>query len=276
MLPDPNDRMSPRGRQGFRALPMAVALSAIVVFGGLIGYTYMTKSGDSGDGPVPVIRAEQRPMKTRPDDPGGMEVPHQDKEVYDRLARESGAQMTAPKVERLLPPPEAPLPRPTNAPPPLESTIPAPPVVEPPPGAVEVPQRPAPPAQPPVVATPPAPSPTPGPAQQQAQAPRAAAPTPPPAAAAPAAPAPAARPGGYRVQLASLKTQDDANRALEQLRRTNSDLLGKLPLSVVRADLGARGTFYRVQAGPVGDEASARELCRRLGEKKVGCIVVRP
>jgi hypothetical protein len=54
------------------------------------------------------------------------------------------------------------------------------------------------------------------------------------------------------------------------------ELLGPLSLNVVRADLGDRGTFYRIQAGPLADERAAKDLCHKLAEKKVGCLVVRP
>jgi hypothetical protein len=78
------------------------------------------------------------------------------------------------------------------------------------------------------------------------------------------------------VQLASMRTAEDATRAAERLQRSHPDLLGKLTVNVVRADLGSRGTFFRVQAGPLADEGGAKELCRKLSAQKVGCIIVRP
>ncbi len=276
MLPDPNDRPQSRRRRGLRGLTVGIALSALAVFIGLIGYTYMYGAADRADGPVPLIKAESRPIKTAPDKPGGMDVPHQDKEIYNRMGRDSEASSTSPRVERLLPPPEAPIerPRPANAPPPLEPEIPPPPVVTPPPGAVEV-------------AKPPDPAPTPAPAPARPvvsapapQSPPAAIAAPPPQSASPrpsSSPAPAAATAGrYRIQLAALRSSDDANREWERLRRAHPDLLGPLTLKVVRADLAGRGTFYRIQAGPIGDDSAAKELCRRLAAKKVGCLVVRP
>ncbi len=57
---------------------------------------------------LPVVTAEEGPEKVRPEDPGGMEVPHQDK----LLLNEGGAPEGEPKVERLLPRPEDPQPLP--------------------------------------------------------------------------------------------------------------------------------------------------------------------
>jgi cell division septation protein DedD len=298
MLPDPNDRYLPHRRGGLlRGVTIAIALVAVTVFVGLIGYTYLNRGGDGPGGTAPLIKADTRPMKTAPDKPGGMVVPHQDKEIYARLGRD-GAPPDTPRVERLLPPPETPMerPRPANAPPPLEPSIPPEPVVTPPPGAVEVTPRPvappqqaqsaSPPAPPPAQAAPPPPTarPTPPPAtaqapsqppaQQQAQAQAQA--QAPARAVAPAAVAPAAGGGRYRVQLAALRTNEDAGREWEKMKRAHPDLLGALALNVVRADLGDRGTFYRIQAGPLADESTAKDLCRRLSEKKVGCLVVRP
>lgn len=275
MLPDPDDRpVRGKQRRGLRGLTVGIAVSALVIFLGLIGYTYIHGVGDRTDGPVPLIKADTRPMKTAPDKPGGMDVPHQDKEIYNRMGRDSAAP-PPPRVERLLPPPETPIdrPRPATAPPPLEPDIPAAPMVTPPPGAVEV-------AQPPEPAPAPAPAPAPPRPAASAPAPQPPQAAPPPQTATarpPAPPAPAAATAGrYRVQLAALRTPEDAGREWDRLRRAHPDLLGSLTLNVVRADLGGRGTFYRIQAGPIGDDNAAKELCRRLAEKKVGCLVVRP
>lgn len=282
MLPDPDDRPVRPARKGsglpLRGITVGIAMAALTVFGGLIGYTYFSHSGGVS-GPVPLIKADTRPMKTAPENPGGMEVPNQDKEIYARIDR-NAPQGQQPRVERLLPPPESPMPRPRPpaAPPPLEPEIPASPSLEPPPNAVEVPQPPA--AAPPRAAAPapvPAPppakpaAPTPAP-QQQAQAPRAAPVAPPP----PQAVAPSAGGARYRIQLAALRTNEDATREWDKLRRAHMELLGPLSLNVVRADLGDRGTFYRIQAGPLADERAAKDLCHKLAEKKVGCLVVRP
>ncbi len=45
---------------------------------------------------------------------------------------------------------------------------------------------------------------------------------------------------------------------------------------MVRADLGRRGIFYRLRAGPVGDRKAAAAICRTLAKRKLGCMVVKP
>jgi len=61
--------------------------------------------GASEDG-VPLLTADAEPLKVRPEDRGGMTIPDQDKQIYERLA---GGEPDTTMEERLLPPPELPL-----------------------------------------------------------------------------------------------------------------------------------------------------------------------
>jgi cell division septation protein DedD len=156
-----------------------------------------------------------------------------------------------PPPEKLLPPPEQPLPKPVVPP-------------EPAPVAAAAP-APAAPVAPPVPA---ATAPTPAPARPVAATPPAVSPVPPPAA-------PAAA-GGWRVQIAATKDEASAHSEWARLQKAHPELLGALGLNVIRADLGERGVFYRIQAGPVADAAQAQKLCGDLKAVSVGCIVVKP
>lgn len=68
-----------RGRRG---MILASIAGAAVLLGG-IGYHYLAGAG-SGE-PV-VIHADTQPIKSQPENPGGVTVPNQDKAVYDRVA----------------------------------------------------------------------------------------------------------------------------------------------------------------------------------------------
>jgi cell division septation protein DedD len=91
-----------------------------------------------------------------------------------------------------------------------------------------------------------------------------------PAAAAPAdsaasAKSAAAPAGRFVLQLASLPSQAEAERAGAALKARYPELLGRLDLTVHRADLGAsKGVWYRVFAGPLADHDDAARLCERL------------
>ncbi len=68
------------------------AFAALVAFAGL-GAVMLWRSGDvkgiAGDGTPRVIMADKSPIKEVPEEPGGKQVPNQDKAVYDRVAGKS-------------------------------------------------------------------------------------------------------------------------------------------------------------------------------------------
>lgn len=82
--------------------------------------------------------------------------------------------------------------------------------------------------------------------------------------------------GRYRVQLAALRTNEDAEQARQTLRNAQSDILDRLELTIERADLGAeRGVFYRIQTSPIVVEEDAKNLCRSFTQRRQNCFVVR-
>ena len=85
----------------------------------------------------------------------------------------------------------------------------------------------------------------------------------------------AATSGKLYVQLLASRSQNDALDAWKRLQSKNGDLLGDLGSSVARADLGDRGVYYRLRAGPIASEARAKSLCSALADRKVSCLIVR-
>lgn len=79
----------------------------------------------------------------------------------------------------------------------------------------------------------------------------------------------------FFLHLASHRTQGDAAREWELLTRKFAALLGTLQPIIRSVDLGDRGVFYRIQAGPIGSRASARALCRQLKARDQYCRVFR-
>lgn len=264
------------GRAWGRWVAAAFAFSAVVGFGSLIAYTYLeTRDGTADPNSLPVVRADTRPMKIRPDQPGGIDVPFQDKEIYNRVGQQSSGGATTQtatggQAERLLPGPEAVMPRPTPTPPPAPRVVvPDAPQVEPTADAVPV-------MAPPRASIPPGGANAPASAPSPAPAPT---PTVPAARPAPQAPAPqaaaAAAAGGIRIQLASVRSQADAQREWERLRRQHADVLGNLTASFPTVDLGDRGMFWRIQAGGFANADAAQAACAALRARGAGCNVVR-
>lgn len=159
--------------------------------------------------------------------------------------------------------------------------------------AAESPAVPLPKARPSSVATPaaepvrtasaagPMPVPTAAPAGQPTRIAPAST-TPQPAAAAPPAPrtaaanpatATAAAGGGFQVQLTSQKSEADARAAFTNLQRKYPQILGSYQPRITSADLGDRGTYYRVKVGPFGSRDEASTFCSSLKSAGGDCVV---
>ncbi|CAN0445023.1 unnamed protein product, partial [Discosporangium mesarthrocarpum] len=89
------------------------------------------------------------------------------------------------------------------------------------------------------------------------------------------APKPAAR--EWRVQFAAFRTADEAKRAMATLNAKAGAAIGRTPRIIAVADLGARGVYHRVQAGPVEDARAASRLCALVKAvlPKQACVPVR-
>lgn len=235
----------------------------------------------------PVIVADPGPEKVQPDDPGGLDVPHQDKTVYDRVSGESTE-----RVERLLPEPEEPVDvsglRTSEE---ADKTPDEEPVEE---AGEEA-------SAPPTEVAKDLPAPEPGSAAVEQ-------PTPPDADVVNEAESigdliqslpdtaeepignsvaevdeasvnrasgtiPPATSGAWVVQVASFKGADLAAGGWEALSRKESDLLANLRPDIQLADLGDRGIYYRLRIGPFATKADAQALCDKLKARRQDCLV---
>lgn len=95
-------------RNAIIPLKFLVPLIAVVVVG-FAGYAwYSDKFAVSSDkAEVPMIRAASKPVRERPEDPGGMPIANRDKTIYDAIASDQKTEL--PKVIHLLPAPEEPV-----------------------------------------------------------------------------------------------------------------------------------------------------------------------
>ena len=200
-----------------RGLLAAIGLGVMVASAGGLWLGYKVSARHSG-GDVPLLHADTQPIKVKPQDPGGMEIPNRNRLVFDQKGGDT--------TERLLPPPEAPLPRPV------------------------------PPPEPPAAATPDAP--------------------PPVAAQAAPAPAPAVAPAAPAAPVHGAAPPQSAAQEWARIKRQNGDLVGSLGVATERVDLGDKGVFYRIQAGPLADGAEADRICSALRQRNVGCLLVKP
>jgi hypothetical protein len=259
--PPPRDSLLMRvNRRRGQILTVMVSIAAIASFGSVVWWAHNqdVKAGGKGLEPL-VVQAPATPSRVKPENAGGLVPPNQDKEVFNRIS--PGAVPTQP--EKLLP-------AATNPKLPA-SGLPAP--AAPKPTEAEAPKTPTPVQANPATAT----SPTPA------------------APAAPTVQSTDVKPGktetgpsiaslidnmsgptsGWRVQVASVKSEDVAKSTWARLQTANGDVMANLRMQAVRVDLGDKGVWYRVQAGPL-DEKQAQNVCATLKTRKADCVPVAP
>src|SRR5262249_12562801 len=265
----PRDSLLARvNRRRGQILTIMVSIAAIASFGSVVWWAHNQDVRAGGKGLEPlVVQAPTAPARTKPENAGGLVPPNQDKEVYNRIS--PGAVPVQP--EKLLPGPPVPK-LPANG-------LPLPSAPKPEPEAAKTP-TPIQPGQPPAAAVsgsgptpPPATSPDKQPTVTQA-------PTPAPAN----EPAPSIASliegmsgpaGGWRVQIASVKNEDIAKSPWARRQAAHGDVLGSLRMQPTKVDLGDKGVWYRVQAGPL-DEKQAQSVCSTLKSRKSDCVIVPP
>jgi hypothetical protein len=96
----------------------------------------------------------------------------------------------------------------------------------------------------------------------------------PPVQPAPAASSGTAGPGSY-VQVSSQRSEAEAQSAFRSLQAKYPTQLGGRQLQILKADLGAKGTYYRAAVGPFGNANEAAELCSSLKSAGAQCLIQR-
>ena len=267
------------GGRRWIVLAMPVLLVLVLVF------AYMQFSSDeSAPVEVPTIAADGV-AKERPEQPGGVEIPHQDMLVFQQIEKGSGEDNA--QVEHLLPPPEAPQPVadvPTTVSPDTagaavatqveQSAVPA--AVEPVPAPASIPA--------PVAAVAPEPQvPAAQPAttvvsepvvEKKKEVPKQEVAGKLPKELFLADSNKASTGGKTVVQLASVADSIVAQTEMRKLQSKYASQLGSTKLRIVKANL-PKGIYYRVQSEGVSD-ASAKSICAALKAHNAGCIIVRP
>lgn len=251
----------------FTARWLKMSLVALVGCGFLAMLVYALVMKDeirSSQIEPPLLVAPDEPVKRRPDEPGGLTIPHQDKTVFDLLEHPSPTDFTsatpivvnrgnvvtatAAGAVAAIDAAEAVVdekPSETVAAPVEDVAVAAPQPIA---AAKPVEAKPVevkPVETKPVVEAKPAPVKAPEPVKAVAS-------------------------GGWGVQLASLGSQADADRAVEKFKGTAA--LSGLSPKVVRADLGAQGIKFRVQFVGLKDRAAAVAVCGKMG--KQACLPV--
>jgi cell division protein FtsN len=277
-------------------LPLLIVLALLVLamFAGFVWLAY-SEGVVRGRSEIPVVTAEAGPARVAPANPGGAAAPYKGFKIYEQPAPpdEDTAQDVSPRTPaeaKAAPTPAAPA---AAAATPKPTAIAAAPVSKPAPVAKAPPVKPA---APPAKMAEAAPVPKPIPA---AKAPAPAAPAPKVAAAAPtqpsaplapataapkqlaanAPPAPApvaqapAASGAYVLQIGAYKSQAEADGAWNAYKAKHAALLAGYSPNVAQADLGDKGTWYRLRIAGFPSKDVASALCDRLKADGGGCFL---
>ena len=88
--------------------------------------------------------------------------------------------------------------------------------------------------------------------------------------------APAARASSaFVVQVGSKKNQTDALATFADMQQKYPTLLANYRPMVQKADLGAKGVWYRLRIGPINDKTAASKLCTQLKSQGMSdCLVM--
>ena len=286
-------------------LPLLIVLALLVLamFGGVVWLAY-TQGVARGRTETPVLTAQNGPARIAPQNAGGAEQPYKGFKIYeqpappdDEVETPAAPAAAAPPVQAApaqmasAPPVSAPPAKPAAAPaipvakPSVTETPKAAPVAKvaaqavtaktaPPPVAKPVPAKAAPTVAqkvlPPAAALPAAPI---GPATG---APRSLALAAKPAAAKPVAPAPVTAPvasGAAVLQIGAFKSQADADTAWKAYKAKHAALLSGVGNDIQTADLGEKGTWYRLRITGFPSKDVASATCDRLKADGGNCFL---
>ncbi|PCJ68933.1 MAG: hypothetical protein COA62_14055 [Rhodobiaceae bacterium] len=81
--------------------------------------------------------------------------------------------------------------------------------------------------------------------------------------------------GQYLVQILSVRSERAARSAWSRIQVAHSTLLANEALNLEQADLGERGTFYRVRFGAFNARGDANAVCKSLKAEGQDCLVKR-
>ncbi|HWA68891.1 MAG TPA: SPOR domain-containing protein [Rhizomicrobium sp.] len=265
-------------------LPLLIVLALLVLamFGGVVWLAY-TQGVARGRGETPVLAAAAGPERVAPP-AGGGNVPYQGFKIYEQPAPSDDVADSAPPPKPAAAA-EAPAPAQNSA----RKRPPAPPPAAakansvatliqqangtPPPAKLEAKPETKPETKPaarqaakPVV---------PAMAVAATGAPRALAAPVPAATKPPAAKAASAPTGGYVLQIGAYKSQADADSAWVTYKAKHAALLSGYAPDVQQADLGEKGTWYRLRVAGFGDRDVASGVCDRLKADGGACILTK-
>lgn len=222
---------------------------------------------------IPTVKADKTPVKKAPQDPGGMQIPNQDKKIYTKI-ESNGSKEPLPKVVKILPAPEKPLnmneyinqQKKEKS---LESAIKQ--------GSINIEQA--------AIPTPNNSSRSikrdskkidnvtkktlPSPVVSSTKV------TPPVEAVKESVQTITKTAKNYSIQLGAFKNRQDASSEFDRINKRAGNIFADEKYRIEKADLGIKGIFYRLKAGQYNSSEEAKATCSRLQQDNINCFVVK-
>ena len=84
----------------------------------------------------------------------------------------------------------------------------------------------------------------------------------------------AAAGGRYHVQVAAVRSRDQAQAVAAQLTQIGAAAPGKRDAAIEEAVMGNMGTLYRVRLGPFASAKEVQSVCPRLRDAGLDCLII--
>ena len=209
----------------------------------LIAVIYLLLKGPIENEEVVTIAPTPTPVKVRPENPGGMLIPDQDKVIYSRLTQD-----TLPvKVEKLFPEEEKPVMpdvvEEKNEIPVIEEVEEVKIITEPVSEEVKL-------------------EPVKLPQKEETNT----------SEKQPVKVEKKASNGEWKVQLFSSTDKAKVEKQWQTISKKHKALVSDMPMQIMPAKIAGKGTFYRLQVGAFETRQMANNLCSKLKKQKQDCI----
>ena len=224
--------------------------AAIICFVGLSWYAYVSSTRPKPIGSLEILRPDNEVKKVAPEDPGGMVIPGMNNSIYENISGVNSSDID--KKDNVLPPPEEPMVEKKNSDDnDIEQTNEVPkPVISDKEFKEEI-KKSSNKQQEIVQKT------DSNPVMEKNYSLN------------------LSKPKGYYVQIGSFKKASEAEQTWKSIYKKHQKTLGKVGHYIEYKDLGEKGVFFRLQAGPLDTESLARMHCNKLKNCGLACFVTK-
>lgn len=79
--------------------------------------------------------------------------------------------------------------------------------------------------------------------------------------------------GGYKIQIASVKSESEANQEGERIKKKYAKILNNTMINIKRVQSNKGSFFYLVLVGNYQNINQAKAICKKLSDNQQGCII---